>query len=129
MPEAGIADGDPLSIGSFLYDRIAFSVARLPLTKVRAERLREFMEEEDGPALSYNDNDSSIVNAQDEEVTVMAGIYDDLTEYRKPLWVSIIPYPERLDYDMFIPRILHPLWTLPSNRFLTYSCASWRIWM
>ncbi|PBL04077.1 hypothetical protein ARMGADRAFT_1158018 [Armillaria gallica] len=86
VPEAGIADGDPLSIGSFLYDRIAFSVARLPLTKVRAERLREFMEEEDGPALSYNDNDSGIVNAQDEEVTVMAGIYDDLTEYRKPLW-------------------------------------------
>ncbi|KAK0434344.1 hypothetical protein EV421DRAFT_1840832 [Armillaria borealis] len=91
VPEAGVADGDPLSIGSFLYDRNAFSVARLPLIEVKAKRLGEFMEEEDGPALSYSDNDSGIDDAQDEEVTVMARIYDDLTGYQKPSWVASPP--------------------------------------
>ncbi|KAK0204508.1 hypothetical protein DFS33DRAFT_1486773 [Desarmillaria ectypa] len=85
VPEAGIANGAPLSIGSFLYDRNAFSVARLPLTDAKATELRRFMEEEDGPALSYKDNDA-IIAAQNEEVTAMVRIYDDLTEYQKPTW-------------------------------------------
>lgn len=87
VPEAGVARGDPLSIGSFLYDRNAFSVARLSLTDLTAEDLRNFMEE-DGPALLYQDNDA-IVAAENEEVTAMARIYDDLTEYKKPSWVSL----------------------------------------
>ncbi len=120
VPEAGIADGDPLSIGSFLYDRNAFSVARLPLIEVKAKRLRVFLEEEDEPALSYNNDD-----AQDEEVTLMARIYDDLTGYRKPSWVSVIPYPRRLDYDMFIPRLLaHHLSTPTYKTFLNFLCIS-----
>ncbi|KAK0193487.1 hypothetical protein F5146DRAFT_384331 [Armillaria mellea] len=84
VPEAGVARGDPLSIGSFLYDRNVFSVARLSLTDLMAEDLRNFMEE-DGPALLYQDNDV-IVAAENEEVTAMARIYDDLTEYQKPSW-------------------------------------------
>ncbi|KAK0184860.1 hypothetical protein F5146DRAFT_987729 [Armillaria mellea] len=88
VPESGIADGDPLSIGSFLYDRIAFNVARLPLIRVEATRLEAFMEEEDGPALSYEDNNEGIIDAQNEEVAVMARIYDELTEYQKPSWDS-----------------------------------------
>ncbi|KAK0476391.1 hypothetical protein IW261DRAFT_1609579 [Armillaria novae-zelandiae] len=88
VPEAGIAEGDPFSIGSFLYDRNAFSVARLPLIEVKAERLKEFLEEEDGPKLSYENNDDVIDNAQDEEVTLMVRIYDDLTGYLKPSWVG-----------------------------------------
>ncbi len=79
--------------------------------------------------LSYTDDDAAITDAQNEEITAMVRIYDDLTDYRKPMWVGIIPYPGRLDYDMFIPRILRPLWTLASNRFLTYSCASRLIWL
>ncbi|KAG7444854.1 uncharacterized protein BT62DRAFT_1077605 [Guyanagaster necrorhizus] len=88
VPEAGIADGDPLSIGSFLYDRHAFSVARLPLTDATAMDVRRSMEKEDGPTLSYKDNDTVITAAQNEEVTAMVRIYDDLTEYQKPSWVT-----------------------------------------
>ncbi|KAK0470126.1 uncharacterized protein EV420DRAFT_1498497 [Desarmillaria tabescens] len=88
VPEAGITSSDPLSIGSFLSDRNAFSVARLPLIEADAMDPREFLVKEDGPALSY-DEKIAIDAAQDEEVTAMAKIYDELTGYQKPLWDTL----------------------------------------
>ncbi|KAK0193486.1 hypothetical protein F5146DRAFT_1181532 [Armillaria mellea] len=83
---AEVTDGDPSSIESFLYDRNAFSATRLPLIKVEPTRLEAFMEAEEAPTLSYKNNDSGICNAQNEEVTAMVRIYDELTEYQKPSW-------------------------------------------
>ncbi|PBL04085.1 hypothetical protein ARMGADRAFT_1070562 [Armillaria gallica] len=88
VPEAGIGDGGPSSIRRFLYDRNAFSFTRLPLTDATATDLRRLVEKEDGPSLSYTDNDAVITVAQNEEVTAMVRIYDDLTEYQKPSWMS-----------------------------------------
>ncbi|PBL04086.1 hypothetical protein ARMGADRAFT_42345 [Armillaria gallica] len=48
--------------------------------------LRIFVEKEDGPSLSYTDNNAVITATQNEEVTSLVRIYDDLTEYRKPTW-------------------------------------------
>ncbi|KAK0213960.1 hypothetical protein IW262DRAFT_1466518 [Armillaria fumosa] len=90
VPEAGIAEGDPLSIGSFLYDRNVFSVARLAMTDFTKEDLANFMEEEDRPALLYKSDDlgnaAIIAAAENKEITAMAEIYDNLTKYQKPSW-------------------------------------------
>ncbi|KAK0476392.1 hypothetical protein IW261DRAFT_1609580 [Armillaria novae-zelandiae] len=84
------ANGDPLSIVSFLSDRNVFSVARLAMADLTTDDLTNFMEEEDGPALLYKtddlDNAAIIAAVENKEITAMAKIYDNLTKYQKPSW-------------------------------------------
>lgn len=86
---AQMADGDPLSTVSFLFNRNVSSVAHLFMTDLTADDQTNFMEE-DGSELLYKsddvDNHAIVAAAENKELVAMAKIYDDLTEYQKPSW-------------------------------------------